>query len=207
MFMFSSILLFNQNVLFCETQQKLTATTPNAKQNLIIIDSLVEKAIDEIIEKIIQVEYFARDTIYFNITENEATWLVQKHLTNKFSEAALINNKAEKKNFIEITIENIGVNYYFADKTNNLVIRDASLKLFISLHDKKYHILTFEIEKKTEDTLFYTQLEFANKSNFEFAKAKIPNKKLSIWSKYLEPTIAVVSAAIVTTLFFTVRSN
>ena len=207
MLVFSGGLLFKQNGLFGETQQKITATNQNVKQNFTIIDSLVEKAVDEIIEKILRINDFDKDTIHFNISTNEASWLVQKHLINKLSKSVLINNNSTKKNFIDLTIENIELNYSFADKSNNLVIRDVSLKLFVALHDKNYQVLTFENKQKSEDTLSYTQLEFANRSNFEFAKAEIPNKKLSIWSKYLEPTIAVVSAAIVTTLFFTVRSK
>jgi hypothetical protein len=50
-------------------------------------------------------------------------------------------------------------------------------------------------------------LKEANRANFNFARTEILQKDLTIWDKYFEPVIVVVSAAIVTTLFFTVRSK
>jgi len=194
-------------ILFWQNQTILIADEQKAKQNLSVIDSLFQASISEIIDKITSLKDFEKDTINYHITENEADWLVQKHLANKLEKFVLVNNKSSKKNFVGITIENIDLNYNFVANSNDFVIRSATLKLFASVYDKKNHTFTFEIEKYFEDTLNYTQLEFANRSGFAFAKAEIPKKKLSFWNKYLEPTIAVVSAAIVTTLFFTVRSK
>ena len=193
--------------LFYPSRVILATQNQPIKQNLAIIDSLFGISINEIVEKISLIKDFEKDTISYYISENEADWLVQKHLVNNLSKSILKNNKSEKRNFIGITIENIELNYNFIDKNNDSVVRTASLKLFVSVYDRESRTFTFETGKSLEDTLSYTQLELANRSSFEFAKTEIPKKKLSFWNKYLEPTIAVVSAAIVTTLFFTVRSQ
>ena len=193
--------------LFCQMQTKLIAKNQNVQQNFEIIDSLIEVSMIEIFEKLSTIKEFNSDTVNYYISENEADWLIQRHFTNKFSESVLTNNKLAKNNFIGITVEKIDLNYNFIDKKNNLINRNVNLKLFVSVNNKHSQTFTFEIDKKNEDTVSFSQLEFVNRSSFNFAKTEIPKKNLSFWNKYLEPTIAVVSAAIVTTLFFTVRSQ
>jgi hypothetical protein len=193
----------------------------NIKNNFDVLDSIAELSVEDIYNKIKILNQEKsnniklNDTIYYKISSNEVSFLIEKYLLNKKSISKYFENKkyfvnnldSNSKNSIKITIEKFDVTFLKIKDLKDSVQRKFHIKLSILFSDENSVTSTFEIEKQFSDSLNFDCLEFANSVYFGFAKAEIPEKKLSFWKKYFEPAIVVASAAIVTTLFFLVRSK
>lgn len=197
-----ALLVFSFLIFSCSR-----ACGQETRQNITILDTIAANSIDDIFNKVSTVSNFSLDTVYFNISDNEADWLIRKYFVEKFRPAVLIYSKEKKNNFIDIAIQNIGVKYDLVENKSEPARRELTIELFVTFFNKNNEISNFEVKKTNSDTLSYDQLAIVNSSNFRFAKAEIPKRELSFWNKYLEPAIAIVSTAIVTTLFFTVRTK
>jgi len=180
------------------------------KNNFEMLDTVMYLAISEVKTKLQMSEL--QVPVCFNISNNEADFLVEKNFLKVRNNEDFPNNFFQKNayceaNSIKIVIEKIDVNFQKMKSNKDSVYRNSNVKLFVLVSDKNSFVSSYEIAKSIQDTLNYNDLEEVNRTNFSFAKTEIPQKDLTIWNKYFEPVIVVVSAAIVTTLFFTVRSK
>jgi hypothetical protein len=175
-----------------------------------MLDTIMSLAISEIKTKLQTTEL--QVPVCFSVSNNEADFLVEKHFLKVGNNEDFLNNSFRKNanceaNSIKFVIEKIDVNFQKMKTSKDSVYRTSNVKLFVLISDENSFVSSYQIEKSIQDVLNYDDLEEVNRTNFNFARTEILQKDLTIWDKYFEPVIVVVSAAIVTTLFFTVRSK
>jgi hypothetical protein len=175
----------------------------SSKSNVFIIDSIFTKNLTEASKEI---DSLSPKSINIKITEHASKNFVFNKIFN------LLNSRDYKID--ETSPNQLSINIYSCNLSyNTLSYSDIYLErkfifdieLVLKKHSSIRVIKTYK--SVLVDTLSIADAEYFNQNEFDFAKAKVPDKTLSFFQKYIEP-IAITSAAILTViLFFTVRSN
>jgi hypothetical protein len=174
------------------------------QDNLATIDSLAAKSAETISAELNRIGLRNNDTISLKIVgDTSANWLFIKQLDKQYS----IVTDENKLPSVKIVIEKIATTYSSLPHKQDSLMRNIILKCLCLITDKKKHITTFSVPLQYEDTISYDLAQqYSNNATFPFANAQLPERSTSLWKKWIEPAVAVVSAAIITTLFFSVRS-
>ena len=153
------------------------------------------------------------DTIIYSINSNIDNSLLENKLLNQKSKYILINaNSIENKisnKYIEIKINNENISAVLENMPN---CKDSLNRICVHSFDairinKNGESDIFHFNAKHNDTISYNDVDSANKSNYRFATAAIPEKKESFFKRILEPTLVAATAALTTIMFFTIRSK
>jgi hypothetical protein len=171
------------------------------KDNFTILDSLIERVSVDISNQIPS----ETKSLKMFISDHPASWLLKQHLINNLSKKQIHLTDSASENNLNINILKISVEYKLIkadDKLNRLITVD------IDGYMKNKQITPIGKKKLVlSDTIATDDLEKAEISPYQFAKAAVPHPKESFFEKYFQPLIYVSSAVIVTVLFFTLRSK
>ncbi len=176
------------------------------KTNLEIFKVLVDSSISEIFDKISN----PQKDIYLNLKLGASYNIFEDQIIKSFQirgqKTSTVNNSLENL-ALSYTIENTSVNYgeifrdgFFGD---NLVQRKISITGTYWLQVRESMVKNFYYENS--DTINVGDIQELDNSSYPLTKGKIPSEPFL--SNLFEPVIAIATAAVVITLFFTVRSK
>ncbi len=160
------------------------------RDNFSIIDSLTKvqsvKISQILLEKNLKM-------FELNLISPYNTVIFEANLNTEFEKNKLLNIADEDSLILKII--KFGVNYS--------VIQNDSL-------ERKIELRTFVLNKTLNniylDTIFRDNIKFIENTNFKELKAEIPERKLTLWEKILEPFIVIGSMLVFILLLFNVRS-
>ena len=185
------------------------------KTNRDIIDSLT---VDVFSNYQFRVSDGSSDSLILNVgrLEQDKESYLRVLIGNLFSENSfrVFRNYNELSSFqgliVEIDKFDIGVTYSKPFEKSFLGVDYVHRQIQFNLKGQVYRGRTHEVERALnkditiKDEILYASISQADESPFGFTKGK--RKDFSFWEKISEPTIVIVSVAIIVYLFFAQRS-
>lgn len=176
------------------------------KTNLDIFKSFVDSSINEVLvsipDKEVPIILSFKPGSAFDILEDQVFRTMQDNNRKIISDEA--NNSAWKLNY---TIESSSVQYgeVFRDGLlgDHLMTRKLSLQGSYRLMNEQSVVKDFNYSNT--DTVKFDEAEALENSSYPFTKGTIPTEPFL--SNLFEPLVAITAAAVVITLFFTIRSK
>ncbi|NWF89872.1 MAG: hypothetical protein HXY50_10475 [Ignavibacteriaceae bacterium] len=176
------------------------------KTNLEVFKALVDSSISNILNKVGDPE--KKISLNLKLGESYQVFEDQVFKSAKASgKSVSVEKNDDSKSEISYTLENAKVSYGECFRDGFLgahyVPRVNSLSGSYRIFEKEVIVDDFSLQ--VVDTVRYDEIESLENSSYPFTNGEIPSEPF--FSSLFEPLVAVTTAAIVITLFFTVRSK
>ncbi len=176
-------------------------TTPN---NLTVLNRMYETVLDSLTGQIAEPE------LVIPVEKNESATFLRAGWIDYWTSTG--RQGIEDTTSHRLVIENFDARIKYLEEGIGLFGFNRNIKRQIHFHLKGWIESTnpkkvgraFNLNKTWQDTILSTDLSVLEKAPYSFCKGRFQSR--SVWTKYIEPALVVISVGVSIYLFFTVRS-
>jgi len=214
-------------VLCCYDNNSLAVAQVSAVtrplRTLEIADSVVRHA-TRLLTKQLRRPLFPADTLLVQVKPHEGAWLLEQHLftsglplkrlrpsTYSVGDSVRLTTtnivQLPARSILNIRFSDFSIRYFATNDFAN-VAREAQCILTGEVETSDGAVQAFEpCTAQYQDTIPRTLVPILESRQYSFTTAPLPDAMPNFWKQVLEPTVIVITAALVIAIFFFVRTQ